>query len=291
MTEKLFGIDGRRKIPSSSKMTFLNWWKAAQAHRQESRSDTPEGARIALFADTFTNFYDPKQGIAAVSFADKVDVQVRVPDRVCCGRPLISKGFLDKARVQAELTVRQLAPLAREGYPIVFCEPGCYSAVKDDHPHLLRGELKAMAQEVSAACLTFEEWAGGMLDAVEKERSNGRNRPQLQLGPERILLHAHCHQKALGGLPVATSLLRRIPGAEVIDADAGCCGMAGSFGYEKEHYNLSRAVGERKLFPAIRESGPHTTVVAPGFSCRQQIRHFTDATPLSAIELMDKLLG
>ncbi len=290
LTERLLGIDGRRKVPSAARRTFVNWWESVRKNVQGSGLTDAGGAKMALFADTFTNYYEPKQGIAAVGFAGKMGVHVEVPDRVCCGRPQISKGFLEEARHQAELTVRTLFPLARTGLPIVFCEPGCFSAVRDDHPHLLRGELKSMAQEVSAACMTFEEWAEGILAEATEGDFDPETTPHFIEGPERILLHGHCHQKALGGLPVAAKLLSRIPGAEVVDADAGCCGMAGSFGYEKEHYHLSQSVGERKLFPSIRDSGSQTTVVAPGFSCRQQIRHFTGVNPVSAIELIDSLV-
>lgn len=290
MAERLLGIDGRRKVPLASRLTFVDWWETVRENLQGSGLTDAGGEKMALFPDTFTNYYEPKQGIAAVEFAGKMGVYVEVPDRVCCGRPQISKGLLEEARHQAELTVRTLFPLVRRGLPIVFCEPGCYSAVKDDHPHLLRGELKFMAQQVSAACLTFEEWADAILAEAGEGGFDPETTPHFMEGPQRILLHAHCHQKALGGLPVAARLLGRIPGAEVVDADAGCCGMAGSFGYEKEHYHVSRAVGERKLFPAVRDSGSQTTVVAPGFSCRQQIRHFTDANPVSAIELVDSLI-
>src|SRR5439155_7519359 len=129
-------------------------------------------------------------------------------------------------------------------------------------PHLLRGDLQRDARRVAEACLTFEEWAGETALTF---------RP----GPERVLLHAHCHQKALVGTAPAQRLLQRIPGCETLDLDAGCCGMAGSFGYEREHYDLSRAVGERKLFPAVRAAGNNTVVAASGFSCRHQVQHFT----------------
>ncbi len=239
---------------------------------------------MALFADTFTNFYEPEHGIATVRIAEKLGIEVVVPPRVCCGRPAISKGFLDRARTQAAATAEALFPLARDSIPIVFCEPGCYSAVRDDHPLLLRGEIREKAEEVAAACLTFEEWAESALGS-----SQGRA-PEIAGGPTNILLHGHCHQKALVGLGPATRLLSRVPGCQVVDADGGCCGMAGSFGYEREHYSISKAVGERMLFPAIRRQEPGTTVVAPGFSCRQQIRHFTGVRPVSVMELLEPLL-
>jgi Fe-S oxidoreductase len=113
---------------------------------------------------------------------------------------------------------------------------------------------------------------------------------QFHPGPQRILLQGHCHQRALVGMGPALRLLRRIPGAEVIDLDAGCCGLAGSFGYEKEHYEVSRLVGEQRLFPAVRAAGADTVVVAPGFSCRLQIRHFTGRTALHPAELLAELI-
>ncbi len=290
INERLLGIDGRRRVPTASRRTFMSWWKAAGESRHQLGEPESASGGIALFADTFTNHYEPGQGIAVVKFAEKVGVRVEVPPRVCCGRPQISKGFLDAARTQAEATTRTLFPLARAGVPIVFCEPGCYSAVKDDHPLLLEGGLRKQASEVSAACLTFEEWAESAMEGRDEADPESGNHLRFASGPQRILLHAHCHQKALGGLSAATKLLGRIPDSEVIDVDAGCCGMAGSFGYEKEHYPISEAVGERRLFPAIRESGADTTIVAPGFSCRQQIRHFTGAEPVSAMELIEGLV-
>jgi FAD/FMN-containing dehydrogenase/Fe-S oxidoreductase len=306
--ERLFGITEKRRAPTATRKTFLDWWKAEGRDRRNMMGRPPEAAAVgaeasvAIFTDTFTNHYEPRQGIAAVHVAERLGYSVTVPERVCCGRPQISKGLLDGARVQAGKTAAALFPMVRAGLPVVFCEPGCYSAVRDDHPLLLDGKLREKAEEVSAACLTFEEWAANALDdlARSKEAAPGElertpkagdsGASELAPGPSRVLLHAHCHQKALGGLDVALDLLGRIPDCEVVDADAGCCGMAGSFGYEKEHYGISRTVGERKLFPAIRNEEPDTVVVAPGFSCRQQIRHFTGRNPLTAMELLEELL-
>jgi Fe-S oxidoreductase len=256
LAELLFGLDRRRLPPNFARRTFLDWWNA---NGPRFSSEKPY---LALFADTFTNFHEPEIPIAAVQVATAAGQAVTVPPRVCCGRPLISKGFLDDARRQAALTTKALLPVVEQGVPIVFVEPGCYSAVRDDHSQLLRGELQAAARRVAAACVTFEEWAV-------------KTKLPLRPGPERILLHAHCHQKSLVGTGPAMRLLGQIPKSEVVDLDAGCCGMAGSFGYESEHYAISEAVGGRKLFPTVREAKPGTTVVAPGFSCRHQLAHFT----------------
>jgi len=276
--EVLLGIDRRRSLPVFSRETFISWWQ-----KQHARSGSE--SRVAIFADTFTNHYEPVHGISTVRLANKLGIDVVVPPRVCCGRPLISKGFLDQAREQAAATAQALFPLAEAGVPIVFCEPGCYSAVRDDHALLLRGELKEKAEAVAACCLTVEEWADSALAAASSDRVTLKPG-----GPAKILLHGHCHQKALVGTAPAMKLLSRVPGCEVDDADAGCCGMAGSFGYEREHYDVSKAVGERRLFPAIRKRESGTAVVAPGFSCRQQIEHFTGVAAVSAVQVIEPLV-
>jgi Fe-S oxidoreductase len=276
LMDSLCGLDRRRIAPHFVRQTFLHWWKVNAVRFEHERGD--RNVRVAIFADTFTNFHEPEIPIAAVELAAAAGWSVSVAPRVCCGRPLISKGFLDDARRRAEQSVRALLPLVEQQLPIVFLEPGCYSAVRDDHPHLLRGELQREARRVAEACLTFEEWAGGASMPLEP-------------GSLRLLLHTHCHQKALVGIKPAMSLLSKIPGCEVTDLDAGCCGMAGSFGYEREHYDISQAIGERKLFPAVREATPQTMVVAPGFSCRHQIQHFTGVAALHPAVLLWSLLA
>jgi len=285
LCEALFGLDRRRLPPVFARRTFLDWWTSES--RRFERGDGLERPRLALFADTFTNFHEPAIPIAAVELAAAAGWDVTVPPPVCCGRPLISKGFLDAARRQAEHTVHALRPLVERGLPIVFCEPGCYSAVRDDHPHLLRGELQADARRVADACVTFEEWA---LRACDSSATASHDALSFRSGPERLLVHAHCHQKALVGMGPILRLFARVPGCEVVDLDAGCCGMAGSFGYEREHYDISQAVGERKLFPAVRAAAAGTTVIAPGFSCRHQLQHFTGAKALHPAVALHGLL-
>lgn len=267
VTEKLLGLDRRRTQPHFARRSFLTQWHRRHPQHKPSTSD------IALFADTFTNYYEPEHALAAAACCEHVGKKVIVPDRVCCGRPLISKGFLDQARAQAKATTQTLLPLAERGLLILFCEPSCYSAVRDDHPHLLRGELKENAKKVAAACVTFEEWAAAEI-------------PKLTPGPRTVLLHGHCHQKALVGTAPTVELLRKIPNCKVREVDSGCCGLAGSFGYERENYDLSAKIGERKLLPAVRGKDSETLVVAPGFSCRHQISHFTDVKPVSPAQLV-----
>ncbi len=224
---------------------------------------------VLLFPDTFTNYHEPEIGFAAITLLSRLN-KVVIPgtewidDMVCCGRPMISNGMLSEAIVHARHNVERLYPWAEKGNPIVACEPSCILTIKDDYPALLRGELARQARAVAERCFTFE-------DHMQK---NGRS-ITFRGGPKHVLFQDHCHQRSLVGSAPSLSLLRRLPETEVIDLDAGCCGMAGSFGYEKEHYDISRLVGEQRLFPAVRAAAAASTIVASGFSCRLQIEHFT----------------
>jgi FAD/FMN-containing dehydrogenase/Fe-S oxidoreductase len=279
LNEKLLRLDRRRMPPRYARQTFLHWWATQHGAQQ------PGAPEIALFADTFSNFHEPQHAIAAAQLARRLGASITVPPRVCCGRPLISKGFLDEAARQAAAVTQTLLPLAERGIPIVFCEPSCYSAVRDDHPHLLRGQMQQQAQTVAKACLTFEEWA----EAALRTRASHEAAPLFRAGPSKVVLHGHCHQKSLVGLEPATRLLSHIPQCEVVALDTSCCGMAGSFGYEQEHYEVSRACGEDKLFPAVRAINADTVTVAPGFSCRHQIAHFTGIEPETPMTLLERL--
>jgi Fe-S oxidoreductase len=155
--------------------------------------------------------------------------------------------------------------------------------VREDGPSLLRGEEQRKALIVAQACVSFEEF-------VETELAAGRVRLSLTPGPKQILLHGHCHQKSMGLLPVAKSLMARIPDATIVDPDAGCCGMAGSFGYDSKHFEVSRQIGERRLFPAVRNRAEGTAVVAAGFSCRHQIRDFTSEAAVHPSVLLQSRL-
>src|SRR2546427_981607 len=142
------------------------------------------------------NHFAPDIGLAAAQLVRVAGGEVVVAPRVCCGRALISKGFLDAARRQAEASVRALLPLAQAGTPILFCEPSCYSAVRDDHPHLLRGELQQQARMVAEQCVTFEEWAAGALAGQTGADAAGTDGALFRAGPPEVLLHGHCHQRA-----------------------------------------------------------------------------------------------
>jgi Fe-S oxidoreductase len=200
---------------------------------------------------------------------------VGLAGNVCCGRPKISKGLLAEAARLAAANVERLYPHAAAGRRVVFCEPSCLSAVKEDAPDLLRGEAQQRARVVAEACVLFEELAASVA-----------NRLTLSAGPPAVLLHGHCHQRAMGLVAPAIALLSRLPGSIVAAPDHGCCGMAGSFGYAAEHYEVSRAIAERRLLPAVRAKAAGTVVVAAGTSCRHQLRDLAGETALHPAVLM-----
>ncbi len=276
LNEKLLGIDRRRLPPAFARRTF--------ASRFRTLPDTA-GRPVLLWPDTFTNHHEPEVGLAAVELLRRLGcgVQVEAPGGLwCCGRPLISNGLLSEAVEHVRHNVEVLHPLADAGTTIVACEPSCLLTVKDDYPALAGRDLHAKARAVAAACLTLDE----LLDSLCEEKGGLPLRP----GPAKVLVQGHCHQRALVGVGPLLRLLRRIPGTEVIDLDAGCCGLAGSFGYEKEHYDVSLRVGEQRLFPALRQT-PDAVIVAPGFSCRMQIAHATGRTALPPATLLESLLA
>jgi FAD/FMN-containing dehydrogenase/Fe-S oxidoreductase len=273
LAEWCLGLDRRRKPPRFARRSFVRWFHA----RQPPRGAT--GPNVALFPDTFSNFYEPEIAQAAVECMESAGHRVVVPAVACCGRPLISKGFLDAARARAESVVHALLPIADAGTPLVFCEPSCYSAIRDDYPHLVAAELRGAARRVADHCLTFDQWAEQALASRMADGADivtaSRGAASGSVATGEVLLHTHCHQRALVGTTPGVRLLAAWRGGRVTDLDAGCCGMAGAFGYEHEHYEISRRIGEHRLFPALRSAGAASIVVAAGFSCRHQIEHFT----------------
>jgi Fe-S oxidoreductase len=262
--DRFLRIEGRR-VPPAFASTPLS-------KRKEARDDGMGTRPVLLFPDTFTEYHEPEIGVAALKLLRRAGCRVSlgVPGRalLCCGRPLISNGLLTGAVANAEHNVEVLYPWAAEGKPITACEPSCLLTMKDDYPALVRPGLREKAITVAAACVTFEE-------CLESELAKAGLDASFRANPKKILVQGHCHQQALVGMAPTLKLLKRVPDAEVVSLDAGCCGMAGSFGYEKEHYEVSRLVGEHRLFPALRAASEETPIVANGFSCRLQIQHFT----------------
>jgi Fe-S oxidoreductase len=282
INQRFLGIDRRRLLPPFVRRTLTQRYPATWTNS----SPEPACRQVLLFPDTFTNHFQPEIGEATIELIRRAGFGVTLgpPGLRCCGRPMISNGLLEQAVANARLNVASLHEWADRGGSIIACEPSCLLTIGDDYPALLKGDLRSQAETVARACLTIEEFLEPVLSGAPAVLS-------LRKGPRRILVQAHCHQRSLVGAGPMLGLLRMIPGAEVIDLDAGCCGMAGSFGYETEHYEVSRLVGEQRLLPAIRQAGPDDVVVAPGFSCRLQIQHFTGREAIHPAVLLRSLLG
>jgi len=254
--ERVAGFDRRRKLPELAGRTLVGWFRRRQAGTAAC------GPTVNLFVDTFTNYYEPEAGIAAVQLLEAMDFEVRLAEAGCCGRPLISAGLLKRARRQGERVIARLA--SAEG-PVVVLEPSCFATLRDDYLDLLGNP--EMTRAVVARVFALEEF-------LVRPEVYDRFRNLSPTGPPRILFHGHCQQKALIGSEGLARILGGISGSKVMEAPAGCCGMAGAFGYQKRHYDLSRRIGERSLLQAVRAVEPETTIVVPGFSCRSQVRDF-----------------
>ena len=277
LLESVAGIHRERVLPPYARTPL----KQRLAGRTPVAA-APDARRVALFADTYLSYHQPEIGVAAVDLLESLGFAVEIANVGCCQRPRISHGFLRDAQRAGETTLRGLDRFLERGVPVVVCEPSCASALTDDLPDLI-GDRAATGEELGARV------ADGvtMIDVfLERELDAGRLDLELRSDAGEILIHGHCHQKALYGTAAMKRLLRRVPGLSVTEVDSGCCGMAGAFGYEKEHYELSRKVGEDRLFPALRTLEPSAEIVACGFSCRHQIEHFTGRQARHWVELV-----
>jgi Fe-S oxidoreductase len=223
---------------------------------------------IVYFHDTFTTYNYPEIGLAAVDLLEGAGFQVIVEERrACCGRPMLSKGLIADARKAARRNVELLGPYARQGTPIIGTEPSCILTLRDEYIDLLPGNEDAV--RVAGQAFMIDEFLT-KLDADGELGIAWKAEP----GPE-VLFHGHCHQKALIGVGPSMTMLKAA-GCAAAESGAGCCGMAGSFGYEAEHYEISRKIGEERLFPAVEATSEATVIAIAGVSCHQQIEHFTD---------------
>ncbi|MEZ4641443.1 MAG: 4Fe-4S dicluster domain-containing protein [Chloroflexota bacterium] len=274
---KTLGIAPQRALPPFARHSFMQQFtqRTPQAPAANARS------QVVLFVDPFTNYNYPEIGMAAVTVLETAGfavIAVAGED----GRSHISKGFVDGARAAARRTLHQLAPFAEKKMPIIGLEPSSLLTLRDEYLYLLRDE--AQAQVLAQHAYTFEEFIAKLAD---------EDRLGLTFTAEKrdILLHGHCHQKALVGTQPSQRILRLPPNYTVTEVDSGCCGMAGAFGYEAEHYEISLQMGERRLLPAVRAAAEDTIIVAAGVSCRQQIKHGTQRRALHPAEVLrDALL-
>lgn len=274
LMEHWYGLDRRVPPPKFARQTFRKWF--AQ-HKRESESGS--GPSVVYFVDTWVNFYTPQVGRAAVEVLEALGYDVIVPETVCCGRPLISKGMLHDAQRLAQRNVEILAPYAERGLPVVGTEPSCISVLMDELPQFVRNDG---ARCIAACAQTIEQFVANVL----KERPDAL---RFRAGAPPLLYHGHCHQKALTGTDAANALLAACTHEHAREINSGCCGMAGAFGHEVEHYDVAKAIGEYRLFPAVRARGDADVAIS-GFSCRHHIEHHTGVAAKHVIEhIADRL--
>lgn len=278
LLDRTVKIDKRRELPLLADETFQQWFNRRPA--------APKAAKgpVILWDDCHISYHEPEIGVAAVQVLEAAGFEVKlIKGRRCCGRPMISKGLLKQARANAFHNVERLREHARHGTPIIGIEPSCISCFRDEYPSLLKSEDATM---VANQAFFFEEFitdlhAVGELH-LQFNNANGRR---------KIKLHTHCYQKAFGTAAKVVEMLNLMPDTTVEEIDSGCCGMAGSFGYEKEHYEISMAIGEQALFPSVREASSDTIIAAAGTSCRQQIKDGTRRKAVHPIVVLSQGLA
>jgi FAD/FMN-containing dehydrogenase/Fe-S oxidoreductase len=270
LLQKTVGFDKRRTLPDYTGQPFYKWFL-------KNGNEQPHSTKkVVLFADTYLNYHEPQIGISAVALLNSCGYEVILANVGCCQRPKISHGFLKDAKAEGTKTAKGLEKYFDQGFKVVVCEPSCASALSDDLPDLI--DDQELAQKLKSNVVMID----GFLD---HELKSGKLNVEFKAMADEIVIHGHCHQKALFGTNAAKNvfantniLIREIP--------SGCCGMAGSFGYEKEHYDISKKIGDEILFPTLNEVSEETAVIANGFSCRHQMAHFTNTKPKHWVEVI-----
>lgn len=271
--KKVMNFDSRRSIPGIYKYTLRKWLL-----RHPSTGDYKH--KVYLFADEFTNYMDVEVGIAFIKLMRTLGYEVIIPEHVDSGRIDISKGLLKKAKEKVNKNIRLLKDLITEETPLVGLEPSCILSFRDEYPDLADRELKDASISLGKNAILFDEF-------IVREFKNGNiKQEQFTTEHKKIKLHGHCHQKALVSILPSKEILRIPQNFEVEVIPSGCCGMAGAFGYDRKHYDLSMAVGEQVLFPAVRETSDNTIIAAPGTSCRQQILDGTGRKALHPVQIL-----
>jgi Fe-S oxidoreductase len=270
LLKRMAGLSPKREAPRFAPETFRAWF------RRRGKVN-PDGPPVVLFPDTFNEHLHPGTAKSATRVLEAAGFRVIVPDGfLCCGRPLYDYGMLDTARVLLKRLMSRLTPYARAGVPIVGLEPSCVAALRDELPAMLVHDEDAT--RIATGTMTLAEFL--------KEHAGDWRMPRLE---RRAIVHGHCHQEAVMGLDADRELLERL-GLDFEVLDSGCCGLAGSFGFEASKYDISVAVGERRLLPAVREAPADALILADGFSCRTQIEQLTDRRAIHVAEAIELAL-
>jgi Fe-S oxidoreductase len=272
------GFAPRRSLPTLSRTT-LAAWHATQANK--TRSSYRKG-RVYLFCDEFTDYTDTRIGIKAIELLNGFGYEVVIPEHVESGRAHFSKGLVRDAQKLAIRNVELLKDVITDESPLLGIEPSAILGFRDEYPALMPERLKAAAQALAKRALLIDEF-------IAREADAGRiTSASFRTVPCEVKLHGHCHQKTLSSMLPTVRMLELVPGHQVAIIPSGCCGMAGSFGYEAEHFDVSQKIGELVLFPAVRAAPLSTVIAAPGTSCRHQIKDATGRHAQHPIEILHR---
>jgi len=275
--KSLIGVHSKRLLPNLKSKTLRQWFSSIQ---QKSHSKS-----IYLFCDEYTNHFDVELGKKTILLLNKLGYKVFMPAHSESARAYISKGFLEEAKTIATNNVSIFSALISNDKPLIGIEPSTILGFRDEYPNLVDANLRSTAENLAENVFTIEEFLAKELNAHKIDISKFTTKS------ETVYYHGHCHQKALSSNTYAETILKMPPNFKVETIDSGCCGMAGSFGYEKEHFDLSQQIGEDRLFPFLRELKKEVIVSASGTSCRHQIRDGVNKTALHPIEILYNALN
>ena len=276
--KKILKFAPQRSIPKIYKFTLRNWLRT---HPDAGTCNR----KVYLFADEFSNYMDVETGITFIKLLRALGYQVIIPEHIESGRTELSKGMVKKAKKIARKNVMLLKDIVNEQIPLVGIEPSCILSFRDEYPDLVGDDLKDAAASLALNCLLYDEFI------VREVRKGNITSEQFTDKEQKIKLHGHCHQKALVSIEPSKKMLSLPANYHVDVIPSGCCGMAGAFGYEKEHYSLSMQIGEQVLFPAVRSAAQGTLIAAPGTSCRQQIMDGTGMKAYHPVEILYQALA
>jgi len=274
---KLMGFSAKRNMPALSSITMNRWMKQ---YIKELKDVKSSNGKVYLFNDEFTNYNDTEIGIRTVQLLTRLGYEVIIPKHIESGRTFLSKGLLRKAKKIAIQNVNYLKDMISQESPLVGIEPSAILTFRDEYPDLVGAELKSISIELGKNALMIDEFLKREIEAGKIRKEQFTDKIQ------KIKLHGHCQQKAVASTDPTKFLLSFPKNHSVEEIPSGCCGMAGSFGYEKEHYDVSMKIGELVLFPAVREAGADVLIAAPGTSCRHQIKDGTGKQALHPIEIL-----
>ena len=282
LTKRMLGFATQRSFPALSKYTLKSWFKKYSVSRNNDRLVK---GKVFLFADEFTNYHDTEIGIKTIKLLTHLGYKVELASVGLSGRTYLSKGLLRKAKKIANINVEALKKIISGSSPLIGIEPSAILSFRDEYPELVDASLKDASLILASFSLLIDEFIVAEFEKGKISKSLFTDENQ------EIRLHGHCHQKSIASTEATKKMLEIPANYSVEEIKSGCCGMAGAFGYEKEHYEISMKIGELVLFPEVRRTPQDFIIAAPGTSCRQQIFDGTGRKALHPVEVMYEALN